>query len=219
MSEYQHPGQITRFIGSGRGTGELIKEIRERPFSVLLLDEIEKADPSIFDALLSVLDEGILVDAYGRTTNFRNAIIIMTSNLGAGNKRSISFKNTTSDEDNYLSAIEKHFRPEFVNRIDGMVIFHPLSEEDVRKITLKELEELKQREGFVKKHLNIHFTDRVVDHLVKIGFDERYGARPLQRAIEQHLVSPIAHWLLEHNTIDNTTLLIDYKQEINIKPV
>ncbi len=217
MSEYQHPGQITRFIGSGRGTGELIKDIRERPFSVLLLDEIEKADSSIFDALLSILDEGILVDAYGRTTNFRNTIIIMTSNLGANNKQSISFKNTTSDELNYQSAIEKHFRPEFVNRIDGMVMFHPLSQEDIREITIKELDELKQREGFTKKRLNIHFSDRVIDYLVKIGFDERYGARPLQRAIEQHLVSPIANWLLEHNQVQNTLLMIDYKQEITIR--
>ncbi|MEZ5044864.1 MAG: AAA family ATPase [Saprospiraceae bacterium] len=219
MSEYQHPGQITRFIGSGRGTGELIKDIRERPFSVLLLDEIEKADPSIFDALLSVLDEGILVDAYGRTTNFRNTIIIMTSNLGANNKRSISFKNTMNDESNYLSAIEKHFRPEFVNRIDGTVMFHSLTEEDVRQITIKELVELKQREGFVKKRLAIHFTEKVVDYLVSIGFDERYGARPLQRAIEQHLVSPIAQWLLEHNHLSNNILVIDYQQEITIKVV
>ncbi len=217
MSEYQHPGQITRFIGSGRGTGELIKDIRERPFSVLLLDEIEKADSSIFDALLSILDEGMLVDAYGRTTNFRNTIIIMTSNLGANNKRSISYMNTTSDESNYQSAIEKHFRPEFVNRIDGMVMFRSLSQTNVREITLKELEELKQREGFTKKRLNIHFSERVVDYLVSIGFDERYGARPLQRAIEQHLVSPIAQWLLENNHLENKLLMIDYQQVITIR--
>ena len=141
----------------------------------------------------------------------------MTSNLGANNKQSISFKNTTSDELNYQSAIEKHFRPEFVNRIDGMVMFHPLSQEDIREITIKELDELKQREGFTKKRLNIHFSDRVIDYLVKIGFDERYGARPLQRAIEQHLVSPIANWLLEHNQVQNTLLMIDYKQEITIR--
>lgn len=217
MSEYQHPGQITRFIGSGRGTGELIKDIRERPFSVLLLDEIEKADSSIFDALLSILDEGMLVDAYGRTTNFRNTIIIMTSNLGANNKQSISYVNTTSDESNYQSAIERHFRPEFVNRIDGMVMFRSLTEKNVREITLKELEELKQREGFTKKRLNIHFSDKVVDYLVSIGFDERYGARPLQRAIEQHLVSPIAQWLLENNHLENKLLMIDYQQVITIR--
>lgn len=217
MSEYQHPGQITRFIGSGRGTGELIKDIRERPFSVLLLDEIEKADSSIFDALLSILDEGMLVDAYGRTTNFRNTIIIMTSNLGANNKQSISYVDMSSDESNYQSAIERHFRPEFVNRIDGMVMFRSLTEKNVREITLKELEELKQREGFTKKRLNIHFSERVVDYLVSIGFDERYGARPLQRAIEQHLVSPIAQWLLENNHLENKLLMIDYQQVITIR--
>ena len=217
MSEYQHPGQITRFIGSGRGTGELIKDIRERPFSVLLLDEVEKADSSIFDALLSILDEGMLVDAYGRTTNFRNTIIIMTSNLGANNKQSISYVDMSSDESNYQSAIERHFRPEFVNRIDGMVMFRSLTEKNVREITLKELEELKQREGFTKKRLNIHFSERVVDYLVSIGFDERYGARPLQRAIEQHLVSPIAQWLLENNQLENKLLMIDYQQVITIR--
>ena len=213
MSEFQHPGQISRLIGEGREVGQLVKEIRERPFSVLLLDEVEKAHPAIFDALLTVLDEGMLVDAYGRITNFRNSIIIMTSNLGASNRTSIGFTNSTSDEDHYHSAVMRHFRPEFVNRIDGIVHFNALEEEDILKITQKELEELKQREGFLKKKLRVQFTDRVVKYLVGIGFDERYGARPLQRAIEQTIVTPIANWLLENPKVNNRAIRVDYEEK------
>lgn len=210
MSEFQHPSQITRLVGSGREVGQLVKEIRDKPFSVLLLDEVEKADLSIFDALLTVLDEGILVDAYGRTTNFRNTIIIMTSNLGASNQKSIGYVQTTDPEAQYRSAIEKHFRPEFVNRIDNIIMFNPLSKEDIILIAKKELEELKKREGFLKRNLKIHFSERIIEHLSIIGFDERYGARPLQRAIEQALVNPIASWLLEHPNLHNRDIKIDY---------
>ncbi len=212
MSEFQFPGQIVNLIGSGKELGKLIQDIRERPFSVLLLDEIEKADPSIFDALLTVLDEGLMVDAYGRVTNFRNTIIIMTTNLGASQRKSISFRETTSDEDNYLSVISKHFRPEFVNRIDGVVIFNSLQEADILKITKKELNALKQREGFIKKALQLKFTEALVNHLARKGFDEAYGARPLQRALEQSVVNPIANWLLEHPQVQNCTIKVDYRK-------
>lgn len=217
MSEFQHPGQISRFIGGGREVGQLVKDIRERPFSVLLLDEVEKADPSIFDALMTVLDEGMMVDYYGRITNFRNSIIIMTTNLGASNRKAVGFKNTTSDEDNYRSAIERFFRPEFVNRIDNLVLFHPLVKEDIERITQKELNALKQREGFVKRQLDLQFSDRLVQQLSNIGFDERYGARPLQRAIEQTLVNPLAHWLLENPTVQQQRLNVDFDGQLRIK--
>lgn len=216
MSEFQHPGQISRLIGIGREVGQLIKEIRERPFSVLLLDEIEKADASIFDALLTVLDEGILVDAFGRITNFRNTIIIMTSNLGASRLKSIGYQQTTSEEAHYISAIEKHFRPEFVNRIDGVVMFNALAEEDIQKITHKELDDLKKREGFTKRNLQVEFTNKVVKYLTKVGFDERYGARPLQRAIEQSIVNPIAKWLLDNPKVKNQKLTIDFDKKLLI---
>ena len=217
MSEFRHPAQITRLIGSGQSNGQLVKEIRERPFSVLLLDEIEKADASIFDALLTVLDEGVLVDAFGRITNFKNTIIIMTSNLGATNQGMPSFIDSTSREEVYQSAIRRHFRPEFVNRIDGVVIFKPLLEEDIRKITVKELQELKQREGFTKKNIDVRFSQNVIEHISRIGFDKRYGARPLQRAIEQSIVNPIANWILQNNNASNCKLLIDFDQSIRIK--
>ncbi len=217
MSEFQHPGQISRFIGSGRQVGKLVQEIRDKPFAVLLLDEVEKAAKSIFDALLTVLDEGILVDAFGRVTNFRNCIIIMTTNLGASNRQSIGFSNTEDEETAYLSAIGRFFRPEFVNRIDGIVMFNSLNKKDIYKITLKELQELKQREGFIKKGLNLQFSQSVHNHLAETGFDERFGARPLQRAIEQTIVNPLANWILENPNVKNCTLSIDYDGRVIVK--
>lgn len=217
MSEFRHPGQIARLIGAGKETGTLIKEIRERPFSVLLLDEIEKADYSIYDALLTVLDEGVLIDAFGRETNFKNTIIIMTSNLGATNQKPIGLGIKNNRQANYQSAIQNNFRPEFINRIDGTVIFNSLGPEDIKHITLKELEGLKKRDGFVKKNIEVRFSEEVVDHVSRIGFDERFGARPLQRAIEQLLVYPIANWILENNETGNCLLLVDFDQGLKIK--
>ena len=216
MSEFQYPSQIHRFIGAGREVGKLVQEIRERPFSVLLLDEVEKAHPAIFDALMTVLDEGMLVDAFGRVTNFRNTIIIMTSNLGASNRRSLGFKNTENADAKYLSAINNFFRPEFVNRIDEIVFFNALSKDNIKKITLKELAELKKREGFVKRGLELSFTAELVKQLTKVGFDERYGARPLQRAIEEWLVNPLANWLLENPKVNNQELRIDFDKGLKI---
>lgn len=217
MSEFQNAAQITRLIGDGHHTGQLVKEIRERPFSVLLLDEIEKADPLLFDVLLTVLDEGILVDAFGRVTNFRNTLIIMTSNLGAGARKPASFLSTTTEADNYASAIARHFRPEFVNRIDDTLIFRSLDRDDIHQITRKELQELKSREGFRKKHIKVIFTDALIDHLTRLGYDPRYGARPLQRAIEQTVVNPIANWLLNHPDTSHCTLRIDYRKGLQIE--
>ncbi len=216
MSEFRYPGQITQLIGLGRNVGKLVKEIRERPFAVLLLDEVEKADPSIFDALLTVLDEGRLVDAYGRVTNFRNVIIIMTSNLGSSNRRSLGFTDTEEESVRYISAISKFFRPEFVNRIDNVVMFNSLNEDNIVEITKKELKELKEREGFAKNNIKLEFDRGVYDHLKKVGFDERYGARPLQRAIEDEVTSPLANWLLEHGNVRDCKVLIDYKDKLTI---
>lgn len=207
MSEFQHPAQLARFIGVGGEVGKLVQEIRERPFSVLLLDEIEKADPSVFDALLTVLDEGLLVDAYGRVTNFRNTIIIMTSNLGASNRTSVGFG--ASDTTNFESAIGKFFRPEFVNRIDHIVTFNALEQEHIRAITRLELEALSKREGFDKRQVTLSFSDRLEAHLAEIGFDKRYGARPLQRALENEIIAPLAKWLLEQPNIMGCQLRLD----------
>jgi ATP-dependent Clp protease ATP-binding subunit ClpA len=217
MSEFQHPSQIVRFLGAGKQPGKLVSDVRERPFAVLLLDEAEKADPSIFDAFLTVLDEGMLVDAFGRVTNFRNCIIILTSNLGASNRRSIGFGSGLPTDETYRSAIGKHFRPEFVNRIDGIVVFQPLMESSIRSIAIKELEEVKQREGFEKKRLSLQFSDKVIQYLTRIGFDEKYGARPLQRALEDEIVKPIANWLLQRPDLKNAVLNVDFDDGLLIK--
>lgn len=217
MSEFQYPGQIVRLIGAGREPGQLVKDIRERPFSVLLLDEVEKADPSIFDALLGLMDEGVLVDAYGRETNFRNTIVIMTSNLGASGQKSIGFGQKEDEDAVYLSAITRHFRPEFVNRLDSVVVFGSLNQEDIRAITRKELDELSQREGFAKRQIDIQFSEKVVSYIASIGFDVRYGARPLQRAVEQSLMTPIANWLLQHPKSENCRLQVDYQDRLVIE--
>ena len=217
MSEFNHPSRITRFIGEGRQPGKFVSEVRNKPFAVLLLDEAEKADPSIFDAFLSMLDEGVLVDAFGRVTSFRNCIIVLTTNLGASNQRSIGFGSSTPNQATWLGAIGRFFRPEFLNRIDNIVIFNPLTKEDIRQITLKELEEVKRREGFLKKGLRIVFDSSITDFLASVGFDEKYGARPLQRAIEDHIVRPLAKWLLQNPGVQNQEVVVAHKEKIVIQ--
>jgi ATP-dependent Clp protease ATP-binding subunit ClpA len=209
MSEYQHPSQVTRFLGTGTDPGKLVQQVRERPFAVLLLDEAEKATPEIFDAFLTVLDEGMLVDAFGRVTNFRNCIILLTTNLGATNRPSIGFGNRLPDDETYRSAIGSFFRPEFVNRIDHVVVFQPLGKESIQLIAQKELEEVKLREGLAKRNLKISFTERVVAHIATVGFHEKYGARPLQRAVEDVVVKGLAKWLLENPAVENKALVVD----------
>jgi ATP-dependent Clp protease ATP-binding subunit ClpA len=163
-----------------------------------------------------VLDEGMLVDAFGRITNFRNTIIIMTTNLGASNRQSVGFGNGMPDEATYNTAIAKYFRPEFVNRIDSIVMFNPLNAENIQAITIQELHELKQREGFTKIGLKLEFSEKLLNHLASVGFDERYGARPLQRAIEREVVAPLAQWILGNPKIKNTVLKVDYEGGLKV---
>lgn len=210
MSEFQHPSQVSRLIGAPDGSdpGRLVREVRERPFCVLLLDEIEKAHPAIFDVLLTVLDEGILADVYGRITDFRNAIIIMTSNLGAAARSSIGFSG--KDEINYRAAISSFFRPEFCNRVDEIVVFHPLREIDIAAITRKELSEMAGREGFAERGLQLEFSEELIVFLSREGFHARYGARPLQRTIERHVVGALARHLLRNPALSHCRLQLDF---------
>lgn len=217
MSEFQSANQYLRFIGYGKQVGKLVKEVREKPFAVVLLDEVEKAHPSIFDALLGVLDEGTQTDHFGRMTNFRNTIIIMTSNLGASNQQSLGFKSTDSEAAIYNSAIRKFFRPEFINRIDQVIYFNALNQKNVERILLKELEELKQREGYVKQGIRLHFSEKLIQFLAKEGFDSKYGARPLQRKIEEKITAPMAKWILENEGVKEVEVLLDYQGEVVIR--
>ncbi len=208
MSEFQTETQMERLIGSPWGDpGPLIQRLRERPFSVLLLDEIEKAHPAFFDVLLTVLDEGVLADAYGRLTEFRNTIVVMTTNLGARRGGSLGFGNEAPLR--YDAAIRDHFRPEFVNRLDQIIEFRPLSAEAIEGIARKELAEVAEREGFRRRGLKVEFTEALVRFVASVGFDPVYGARPLQRAIERHVVGPLSRRLLKGEPPKDSTLRVD----------
>lgn len=197
MSEYAGPGAAQRLmLSADGGPSDFIKRARRQPFTVVLLDEIEKAAGEVHDALLGVLDEGRLTDRYGRVTTFRSAVIVMTSNVGAERGPAIGFDGDIPPP--FERAVLQHFRPEFVNRIDTIVTFQPLSRATIAELVLRELQSLAQREGLTKANLRLAWSDDVVDFLASAGFDARYGARPLQRAIEQHAVAPLARWLLEH---------------------
>jgi ATP-dependent Clp protease ATP-binding subunit ClpC len=210
MSEYAGPWAAERLLQRPNGEpSKWIQSLRQQPFSVVLFDEVEKANPEVFDALMNVFDEGQLSDTRGRTTFFRSAILIMTSNLGSDLHKTIGFTEITPD---YERAVAKFFRLEFFNRIDAVIPFQPLTLDAIRKITVKELEEISLREGVVAAGLKLRWSEAAVDRLAAVGFDERYGARPLQRAIERAVVSPIARWLAEHPTSRGALVEIDVGQ-------
>jgi ATP-dependent Clp protease ATP-binding subunit ClpC len=195
MSEYAGFDAVERLVGPPHGEpSELIRKIRQQPFTVLLLDEIEKASPDVFDVLLGVFDEGRLTDRFGRVTNFKSAMIVMTSNLGTDRQTPFGFD--ASARPRYRDEAMAFFRPEFFNRLDAVVTFSPLGPETIRAITRKELASIAAREGLSQQGITIRWTDRLVEHLAKVGFDARYGARPLQRTIEREFVAPLAKWLL-----------------------
>lgn len=219
MSEFQHPVQVDRLLGTGKKPGKLIAQVRERPFSVVLLDEIEKAHPIFFDVLLNIMDEGILIDNNGRITDFRHVILIMTSNIGAKQNKRISFVNQRNDND-ISSAVRQFFRPEFYNRIDQVITFQALSAETVKEITHKELKALNKREGFQERGFNLTFTQKLINHLAQAGFEPEYGARPLQRTIERLVISKLAKFLLQHPKMKGVNLLVDWlDKEVKVEKV
>ncbi|MBU51592.1 MAG: citrate:sodium symporter [Deltaproteobacteria bacterium] len=201
MSEYSYPGSAQRLVGSQHTEGDLTKKVRETPFCIILLDEVEKADPSVFDILLQVLGEGRLTDATGQTVRFTHTIVIMTSNLGATRKPSLGFSQpTTKDIDrHYMDAAEKYFRPEFVNRIDFIVPFHDLNKASLKAIAKRMLDSALQREGFVRRQLEVEYEEPVLDFLMKVGFDPKYGARPMKRAVDQHILIPLSRRLIRRS--------------------
>ncbi|MCB9552753.1 MAG: ATP-dependent Clp protease ATP-binding subunit [Myxococcales bacterium] len=199
MSEYGHPGSAARLVGVGRGEGDLTRRVRERPFCVLLLDEVEKADGEVFDVLLQVLGEGRLTDGTGRTVSFAHAIIIMTSNLGAGERRRIGLGDAESKQSlaqHYREAARRFFRPEFINRVDYLVPFAPLSADAVRGIARRMLDGALAREGLSRRGVSVSYRDDVLHVLMGHGFDARYGARPMKRAVEQQVLVPLSRRLV-----------------------
>ena len=202
MSEFMEKHSVARLIGAPPGYvgyeegGYLTEAVRRRPYSVILLDEVEKAHPDVFNILLQVLDDGRLTDGHGRTVDFRNTVIVMTSNLGsqliqemAGEENYDAMKNAVMD------VVGSHFRPEFVNRIDDLVVFHPLGREHIRKIVDIQLTYLHDR--LADRDIGIHLSDAARDKLADAGFDPVYGARPLKRAIQQQVENPLAQEILQ----------------------
>ncbi|MCH7897853.1 MAG: ATP-dependent chaperone ClpB, partial [Proteobacteria bacterium] len=201
MSEFMEKHSVARLIGAPPGYvgyeegGYLTEAVRRRPYSVILLDEIEKAHPDVFNVLLQVLDDGRLTDGQGRTVDFRNTVIIMTSNLGS------QMILEMSGEENYdamksaiMEVVGNHFRPEFINRVDDVVVFHPLGRDHIRKIVDIQLGYLHER--LAERDLRIHLSDEALDKLADAGFDPVYGARPLKRAIQQQIENPLANDIL-----------------------
>lgn len=209
MSEYASGSAGYRLLNDASGNAAAwIQQIRSRPLSVLLLDEIEKASTEVFDILLSMLDEGRLTDRLGRVTSFRNSVIIMTSNVGARSSTSLGFSEESQVD--YVSEVRRAFRPEFFNRLDSVIPFSPLSPDVIHQITIKELEDLRRREGLERYGRGIEWTPRLVEHLAQTGFQKHLGARPLQRTIETDVVAPLAKWIVEHGAQTATTLRLDW---------
>ena len=237
MSEYMEKFAVTRLIGAPPGYvgyeegGQLTEKVRRRPYSVVLLDEIEKAHPDVFNMLLQVLDDGQLTDSLGRKIDFKNTIIIMTSNIGARQLKDfgqgVGFGTQTrveAIEDNNKSVVEnalkKAFAPEFLNRIDDVVMFNSLSREDIHKIIDIELLNLFGRVN--KLGYAIKISDSAKDFIVEKGYDIQYGARPLKRAIQKYLEDPMAEEIIQSNISEGDSIEIDYeeeKKEITVKTV
>jgi len=206
MSEFMEQHSVARLIGAPPGYvgyeegGYLTEAVRRRPYAVLLLDEVEKAHPDVFNILLQVLDDGRLTDGHGRTVDFRNTVIVMTSNLGSDRIQEMMSDESANDtsyeavKSSVLGIVSKHFRPEFINRIDELVVFHPLAKEQVRGIAEIQLQLLEKR--LQDNQLRLELGEGVLDKLANLGFDPVYGARPLKRAIQNWLENPLAQHVL-----------------------
>ena len=223
MSEFMEQHSVARLIGAPPGYvgyeegGYLTEAVRRRPYSVLLLDEVEKAHPDVFNILLQVLDDGRLTDGHGRTVDFRNTVVVMTSNLGSDRIQEMMNKETSSD-DSYSSVknavmdvVGKHFRPEFLNRIDEVVVFHPLAADQVRGIADIQMQLLQKRLDDLDLHL--HLGEGVLDKISELGFDPVYGARPLKRAIQQWIENPLAQKVLGGDYPPGTGINVDVEND------
>ncbi len=216
MSEYSLYGSASRLVtGEDGGVSDFIKRVRAQPFTVVLLDEIEKAAPDVFDLFLSVFDEGRLTDRFGRVTTFRSAVMIMTSNLGAERFEGLGFGKTQAPS--YAAEAMAFFRPEFFNRIDAIVQFNPLDEAMIVALTEKELREIARREGMERYRVRLEWTEALIRWLAHLGYDPRYGARPLQRTIENLIIVPLSRYLLDHPKRQPQTLVLDLSESQELK--
>ena len=218
MSEYMEKHSVARLIGAPPGYigfeqgGYLTETVRRKPYSVLLLDEIEKAHPDVFNILLQVLDDGRLTDGHGRTVDFRNTVIVMTSNLGSDTIQNMA------DDDRYqemkaavMDVVGSHFRPEFINRIDDVVVFHALRKTQIRAIAEVQIERLRVR--LAEQELGLEISTAALDKLGEAGFDPVYGARPLKRAIQNLLETPLAEAILDGRYLPHDTVTVDSSED------
>lgn len=212
MSEYMEKHSVARLVGAPPGYvgydegGQLTEAVRRKPFSVVLLDEVEKAHPDVFNILLQVLDDGRLTDSQGRVVNFQNVVVIMTSNLG-----SHAIQQTLDDpdamRDEVMEAVEEHFPPEFLNRVDDTVIFQPLTEREIAQIVRLQVERVSKRLG--EQKIKLELSDRALRLLANMGYDPRYGARPLKRAIQREVLDLLALELIDRRFQTGDTIVID----------
>jgi ATP-dependent Clp protease ATP-binding subunit ClpB len=200
MSEFMEKHSVSRLVGAPPGYvgyeegGYLTEAVRRRPYSVILLDEIEKAHPDVFNILLQVLDDGRLTDGHGRTVDFRNTVVVMTSNLGSQRIQALAGEGYEAMKSAVMEVVGQHFRPEFINRVDDMVVFHPLDLEQIKLIAGIQLEHLRKR---LETHgFKLEVSDEALSLLGDAGFDPVYGARPLKRAIQNEIENPLAQKIL-----------------------
>ncbi|HEX9872691.1 MAG TPA: ATP-dependent chaperone ClpB [Candidatus Tectomicrobia bacterium] len=218
MSEYQERHTVARLIGAPPGYvgydegGQLTEAVRRRPYSVILFDEIEKAHHDVFNVMLQILDDGRLTDGHGRTVDFKNTIVIMTSNIGS--HRILEYRGAFAGREYdqmkqaVLEEMRHHFRPEFLNRVDEIIVFHALSEEHLKEIVEIQLVHLRAR--LAERHIQIELTDAARTHLVRAGYNPTYGARPLKRAIQKEVETQLGRLILKGEVRDGQSLVIDY---------
>ena len=227
MSEYMEKHSVSRLVGSPPGYigydegGQLTEAVRRRPYSVVLLDEIEKAHPDVFNILLQILEDGKLTDAQGRKVDFRNTIVIMTSNIGAstisknqtlgfsvGDDSGLSYEEM---KDRIMGELKKVFRPELLNRIDEVIVFHKLTKDEIMLIVELMMKRLRDQMG--QHEAAIELTEGAKELLVEKGYDPTMGARPLRRAIQRFIEDPLADFVLGRNLEPGSTILVDRKNE------
>ncbi|MBF0713901.1 AAA family ATPase [Gemella sp. GH3] len=225
MSEYMEKHSVSRLIGAPPGYigyeegGQLTENVRRNPYSIILLDEVEKAHTDVFNILLQLLDEGTLTDSKGNIVDFKNTIIIMTSNIGSINllEEAKNGEITEKTRENVINQLYGYFKPEILNRMDDIIIFKPLTENNIKEITKKLLTELVLR--LQKQNINLSYTDNIVNWIATGGYDMKFGARPLKRFIQSHIENALAVEIIKEGVEDNSTIVLDYKDKliVNIK--
>lgn len=198
------------YVGYEEG-GYLTEAVRRKPYSVILLDEVEKAHPDVFNVLLQVLDDGRMTDGQGRTVDFKNTVIVMTSNLGSQEIQAMQGEPHDKVKDAVMQEVKQHFRPEFINRIDEIVVFNALDTKAIRAIAKIQIDKLAKRVAAQDVVLDV--TDAALDEIAKVGFDPLYGARPLKRAVQEHIENEVARLLLEGKAAPKDHVVVDSKDD------